>query len=187
MKVYAAEPLIFFTFVNLNHPLLIMQHVALHKTAAAGFSTEAHHSPKILRKLSKSIRRKLVNLYMKLSQNIGQHWVWGHPKTCCKKFLKHKRRVDYWFWNDFIPQLACRAFGKVSQSLKLSDGTNGYGRGPKIIAPCRFTRILGSTFFAMVTNVVSGSITGVSSGGQVGHSSHRPRQLCPTSYSLLKS
>jgi hypothetical protein len=89
MKVYAAELLIFFTSVSLNLLQLIMHLVALHKTITTGLSTKAHHSLEIFRKLSESIWHKLVNLYMKLNQNIGQDWVQRHSKTCGKKILKH--------------------------------------------------------------------------------------------------
>jgi hypothetical protein len=88
MKVYAAGLLILFNSISLNFLRLIMQLVALSKTITVGFSTEAHHSPKIFRKLSESIWRKLVNLYMKLNLNIDQHWLWRHPKNCGKKILK---------------------------------------------------------------------------------------------------
>jgi hypothetical protein len=79
--------------------------VALCKSIDAGFSTEAHHSPEIFRKLSESIWRNLVNLYMKLNQNIDQDWVRWHPKTCGKKILKHDSFIGCWFWNDFLPRL----------------------------------------------------------------------------------
>jgi hypothetical protein len=127
MKVYAAELLTFFTSVSLNLLQLIMHLVALHKTITTGLSTKAHHNLEIFRKLSESIWHKLVNLYMKLNQNIGQDWVQWHPKTCSKKIHKHENFIGCWFRNDLLPWLTCRAFSKISQSPQLSDAADGYG------------------------------------------------------------
>jgi hypothetical protein len=71
MKVYAAKLLILFTSVSSNLLRLIMQLIALRKTIAAGFSTEAHHGREMFRKLHERIWHKLVRLYMKLDKNIG--------------------------------------------------------------------------------------------------------------------
>jgi hypothetical protein len=71
MKVYAAKLLILLNPIDIHLLWLIVKLIALHKTIAAGVSTEAKHNPKILGKLSESVRGKMVKLHPKLQQNIS--------------------------------------------------------------------------------------------------------------------
>jgi hypothetical protein len=114
MESYAAKLLLLFTSVRFLQ--LIMQLIAFCETIAAGFSTEAHHSPEIFKKLSKSIWQKLVNLHRILDQNVGQDWLWRHLKTYSKE-LKHDSFIIGQLWNHVLPRLTRRTLGKISQSL----------------------------------------------------------------------
>jgi hypothetical protein len=66
MKIYAAKLLILLNPISIHLLRLIVQLIAVHGTVAAGFPAEAKHSPKILGKLSESVRGKLVKLHPEL-------------------------------------------------------------------------------------------------------------------------
>jgi hypothetical protein len=187
MKVYVAKLLIFFNIVGIHFLWLIVQLIALRETVTAGFSTEAKHSLKILRELSESNRGKLVKLHPKLQQNISQHQLRQHPEPIRKELLKHDSHIVGWIQNNFFTRLTHRTFDKIAQSLQLSDAADSNGRGPKVIAPLRLTRIHDPAFFVLIAGAIFGSVTRVTSRRGTDSSSLWPGHLRFASHNFLRN
>jgi hypothetical protein len=69
MEVQAAKLLELLTFINLHLLWLVVQLVVVHKTIGTQIATEAHHRPKVLRQLSKSVWGQLVQQHLKVSSS----------------------------------------------------------------------------------------------------------------------
>jgi hypothetical protein len=60
--------------------------------------------------------------------NTGYGGIWS---PAAKKLFEHHSFIISQLWNNFFAWLRSRTFGKLAQSLQLSDAANGKSQGPK--------------------------------------------------------
>jgi hypothetical protein len=89
MKIDNTELLKSLEAINNDLLWLIMQLIMLCKSIAAGFPTEAHHSPKILRQLGNGVHGQLMQLQPIFKQDLGESWMRWHLRPRGENLLKN--------------------------------------------------------------------------------------------------
>jgi hypothetical protein len=74
---------------KMNFLILMVQLIVMSENICSRMTTAGSNSRYELANLDDSIRRQLMQLHMKLAQNIHKDWMWWHAKPSSKKILEH--------------------------------------------------------------------------------------------------
>jgi hypothetical protein len=102
VEVQATELLEHLTSVDFHFLWLVVQLITLRETIIAWNTIETHHHPKLLGQLGNDIRGQLVELHLKLDQDVRMDRL-RHLKPSYEKFIKSNIFIIHWLSNNLLP------------------------------------------------------------------------------------
>jgi hypothetical protein len=121
--------------VNLYLLRLTVEFIPFGEAFSGWNTSDAGDCPNILRQLCDGVGGELMYLHLKFQQDVGKHWVRGHPQTSSEELLKNHRLVRTGLWDSLLLRLAAHAFGKITVINHPTNSANCYGQRPKEEAP----------------------------------------------------
>jgi hypothetical protein len=107
VEVQATELLEHLTSVDFHFLWLVVQLITLRETIIAWNTIETHHHPKLLGQLGNDIRGQLVELHLKLDQDVRMDRL-RHLKPSHEKFIKYNIFIIHWLSNNLLPLALAR-------------------------------------------------------------------------------
>jgi hypothetical protein len=119
---------------EMNFLVLVVQLVVMSENVCSRMTSARDNSPDKLANLNDSIWCQLMQLHLKLAQNIQKDRVQSHMKTRSEEIFEHHRFIFMRIWNGLCTKRSAISFQKVtSETLQRRNVGLSNRRLPKII------------------------------------------------------